>query len=57
MRGISVYPTWQMSSIKMDPIFALRLNFAQWYLGFAIEDWGVRLMFVWWHVCVPWRAL
>jgi hypothetical protein len=31
--------------------FLIMVGHRHWNLGFQIQDWGIRIMLIWWHVC------
>ena len=37
---------------KDNDIFLLHLGYKHYDLGFQIHSWGLRFMFIWWHLCV-----
>jgi len=37
---------------KHNDVFILHVGFKHYDLGVQIHSWGVRFMFIWWHVCV-----
>lgn len=35
--------------------FAAKAETQYWGVGFVVESWGLRLLFVWWHICIHLR--
>jgi hypothetical protein len=36
---------------KHNDVFILHLGYKHYDLGIQVHSWGVRFMFIWWHVC------
>lgn len=32
--------------------FVAEIGSDPWHVGICVYDWGVRLMFIFWHVCI-----
>ena len=37
---------------KHNEIFIFHVGFKHYDLGVQIHNWGIRFMFIWWHVCI-----
>lgn len=37
-----------------SPVFGIAISAGPYFLGVHLEDWGVRLMLVAWHLCWDW---
>ena len=37
---------------KDNDIFLLHLGFKHYDFGIQIHKWGIRIMLVWWHLCI-----
>lgn len=33
------------------PIFGIAVSVGPYFLGIHFNDWGIRLMVIWWHLC------
>jgi hypothetical protein len=32
--------------------FTINVGYKHYVLGIIIYDWGVRIMLIWWHLCI-----
>lgn len=32
--------------------FIMGIGAGYYYLGIEVHDWGLRIMLIWWHICV-----
>lgn len=39
------------------PLVGASVSVGPYFLGFHVYDWGIRLMVIWWHVCLTWSML
>jgi hypothetical protein len=51
--NISAVPAWHVA-YSPNFVCGLSIGLRHWRLGLYVETWGVRLMLVWWHVCLFW---
>ena len=40
---------------KYNDKFIFHIGFKHYDLGFQIHEWGIRFMFIWWHVCIHFK--
>ena len=40
---------------KHNDIFLLHWGDKHYDLGIQIHSWGIRFMFIWWHVCLHFK--
>jgi hypothetical protein len=37
---------------KHNDVFLLHMGYKHYDLGFQVHSWGLRFMFIWWHLCI-----
>jgi len=47
---IHTLKSWKVA--KRNDIFLLHVGFKHYDLGIQVHSWGLRFMFIWWHVCI-----
>ena len=40
---------------KNNDVFLIHIGYKWYDLGFQIHEWGLRFMFIWWHVCIHFK--
>jgi hypothetical protein len=43
------------SVIHNSEKFLLMVGHKHYNLGFQIQDFGIRFMFIWWHICINFK--
>lgn len=38
--------------VRKDEIFTIHLGYKHYDLGIQVHSWGVRIMLIWWHICL-----
>ena len=37
--------------------FMINIGFSHYNLGVNFHTWGIRLMLIWWHICIHFKNL
>jgi hypothetical protein len=37
---------------KDNDVFLIHVGFKNYDLGFQVQSWGLRIMLIWWHLCI-----
>jgi len=37
---------------KNNDKFILHIGISHYDLGFQVHEWGLRIMLIWWHICI-----
>ena len=48
-----ILKSWRVG--KNNDLFILHVGYKQYDLGIQIHGWGVRLMLIWWHICIHFK--
>jgi len=38
-----------------NELFVIHIGYKDYDLGFQIHDWGIRIMAIWWHLCIRFK--
>lgn len=48
--SVAIIKSWKVE--KHNDVFIIHIGYKHYDLGFQIHTWGIRLMLIWWHVCI-----
>lgn len=37
---------------RNNEVFIIHLGYKQYDLGIQVHNWGIRIMLIWWHLCI-----
>ena len=40
---------------KNNGKFIIHIGYKHYDLGLQIHDWGIRIMLIWWHLCIHFK--